>query len=191
MENTKLDLILRYKYVMVLSPSNSKVELKEFKDDISTVKEIFNRNSKDSANIKKITSCVVDETNNYLLITLVSMNKLPVAIRGIRMFTQKLMEILEEKRGKEYVENMIKRKSIFRMISVEEFKNLKFDKSEEKEDTEEITILTNKEKMKEKNIDLSEVTEILQKLTALFLKVNTSKEEMEKIKKIKEILMGN
>ncbi|NGT90441.1 hypothetical protein G6Z02_09525 [Clostridium perfringens] len=188
MEKVKLDLILRYKYLMVLSPANGKVELKELEGDILKVKDIFNIECKDSANIKQITSCVVDKTNNCLLITLVSMNKLPVPIRGIRLFSQNLMKTLEEKRGKEFVENMIKRKSIFRMISVKEVQNLKLEKSEKKECIEEVqknALMKNDEEVLIKDISIEslfkridELEKRIKKLEERDYLMNTSKEEL-------------
>ena len=189
MEKAKLDLILRYKYLMVLSPANGKIKLKELEGDILKVKDIFNIECKDSANIKQITSCVVDKTNNCLLITLVSMNKLPVPIRGIRLFSQNLMKTLEKKIGKEFVENMIKRKSIFRMISVKEVENLKLEKSEEKECIEEIqknVSMKNEEEVSIKDISIKnlfnridELEKRIKKLEKRDYLMNTSKEELE------------
>ncbi|WP_394903435.1 hypothetical protein [Clostridium butyricum] len=174
MNKTKLDLILSWKYDMTLSPSNPKIQLKEFKNEISLVHEYFNQECMGSANIKQITSCVIDETNNLLMIKLESMNQLPVPIRGIRMFSQKLMAILQEKRGKEFVENMIKRKSIFRMLSVEEVQNLKLKSSNEKKDAQEPIALNNDKNIEEKennftilNNDLSGNKELRKKLMTM------------------------
>ena len=83
---------------------------------------------------------------------------------------------------KEFVENMIKRKSIFRMLSVEEINNFKLQKSEAEDKESEFTIVTN---------DLYGIDDLKKKTFAIIdFYLNCLKEEKNLLKN-KELINNN
>lgn len=188
----KVNLKLTWRYKMVLALPNREIKLKEIEEYILKAKDLFNQYCMKSANVKEIVSCSIDETNDLLMITLASMNQLPVGIRGLRLFTQRIIEILESEKGEEFVSKIIRRKSFFRMISCEEVKNIKLEKSEEIESIEEVNSIKDKkvdEEIDKEEINIDELLEANTIIAKLFFNAKTlTLKEQESREKILSIV---
>lgn len=184
----KLRLEMNYKYIIILSLANKEIKMSKIEGNILDSVKKYNSYSLKSVNKKKISHHEVDYSNDLLLITLESEESLPVPVRGLRYFTQVIMDDV----GEELRNEIVRKKSFFRVVDVKEVTNLKLEKSEETDGTEKINILTNDIKLEEKNeiqnIDLGEVYTLINEFTHLLLKETYSQQERRQIEAIKEIL---
>lgn len=146
-----------WEYQMVLGLPTRNVKMVEIENEILKAKDLFNPYSLKSANKKEITHCKVDVENDVLELTLFSEQRLPVAIRGLKLLTTKVVELIQQRNdGKELLDKIIRRRSLFQTISVEEIDKTLPKETEDKENS--FTILTNDlhgiEELKKKTFEM-------------------------------------
>lgn len=182
----KLKLELHYRYIVILSLANKEIKMSKIKGNILDAIEKYNSYSLKSDNKKKISHSEVDDNNDLLSITLESEKSLPVPVRGLRYFTQVIMDDV----GEELRNEIVRKKSFFRVVDVKEVTNLKLEKSEEIEEAEMINILTNDISTEEKsgingnNINLSKINTLMNELMLI------REQERKIIEAINEELKG-
>lgn len=171
----KLKLELNYKYNIILSLANKEIKMSRIKGNILDAIEKYNSYSLKSANKKKISHYEVDDNTDLFSLILESKEPLPIPVRGLRYFTQVIMDDV----GEELRNEIVRKKSFFRVVDVKEVTNLKLEKSEETGEVKEFQVT---------NFSLNQISESLQSLIALFLKTTPNEDDREKINKILEIL---
>ncbi|APH14919.1 hypothetical protein NPD5_2593 [Clostridium sporogenes] len=171
----KLKLELNYKYHIILSLANKEIKMSKIKENILDAIEKYNSYSLKSVNKKKISHPEIDDNTDLFSLILESEKSLPIPVRGLRYFTQVIMNDV----GEELCNEIVRKKSFFRVVDVKEVTNLKLEKSEEIEEVEEIQAT---------NFSLNKISESLQSIIALFLNTTPTEDDREKIDKILEIL---
>ncbi len=171
----ELRLELPYKYYIILSLANKEIKISRIERNISDAIEKYNSYSLKSENKKKISHSEIDYNTDLLSITLESEKSLPIPVRGLRYFTQVIMDNV----GDELRNEIVRKKSFFRVVDIKEITNLKLEKIEETEKVEET---------QEPSFTLNQISESLQRLIALFLNTTPNEEDREKREKILEIL---
>lgn len=168
----KLKLELNHKYHIILSLANKEIKMSKIKKNILDAIKKYNSYSLKSVNKKKISHYEVDDNTDLLSLILESKEPLPIPVRGLRYFTQVIMEDI----GEELCNEIVRKKSFFRVVDVKEVNDLKLEKSEEVKEFQAT------------NFSLNQISESLQSLIALFLNTNPTEDDKEKINKILEIL---
>ncbi|EES48062.1 hypothetical protein NE172_13120 [Clostridium botulinum] len=144
-----------WKYHLILGLPTRDVKLKEIEEEIFKATDLFNQYSLKSANKKEIINCNITALDT-LEITLISQQRLPVAIRGLKLFTAKVIETILSERGEDegnkLISMIMRRRSLFKTVSVEETYINPLTK-EDKEKALKSTSLNNGETM-ENNINI-------------------------------------
>lgn len=166
----KLKLELNYKYHIILSLANKEIKMSKIKENILDAIEKYNSYSLKSINKKKISHPEIDDNTDLFSLILESEKALPIPVRGLRYFTQVIMDDV----GEELRNEIVRKKSFFRVVDVKEVTNFKLEKLEEIEE------------VKETHIDLSELRKLKlrEEIIVLLIKSNISYEELEEIKGI-------
>lgn len=189
---------IRYQYQLVLSLANRQIGIEKIGEEIEVSFREFNIRSISAKNPKEIVKYEIKEDVNLLYIWLNSNNKMDFPLRGLFLFSKLIMEQLsnsKDEEKKKLPKEIIRNKCFFKIVEEpKEVKKLKLEKSQDVEVKENNCLKNDVEEIKavqETDSNLSEVSYLLQEITALFLKSNPSEQEKEKIKKIKEILIDN
>lgn len=130
-----------YQYEMILSLVNREIQLKEIEEEIDFGVKEFNIRSVSARNIKNIVKYEIKE-NNLLYICLSSYNKMNFPLRGLFLFSKLIIEKLKNESSenseiKKIYDNIIVGNCLFKIISSNETKNLKLEKSDKVEETKE------------------------------------------------------
>ena len=169
-----------YSYECILSLANKDVMMKDIEDEINESYKEFNIYARTSTkNKKRISSCKIDEDEDLLIIILDSENPLPIPVRGLKYFTQLLIEHLDGEDGKKdkegvlLLEKICKKKSFFRTVSIKEIKkeaqnenssNFKLEKSEKIEEWDDSKIPTSDIVEKFHEISIIEADKVIRDL---------------------------
>lgn len=184
-----------YSYECILSLANKDVMMKDIEDEINESFKEFNIYARTSTkNKKRISSCKIDEDEDLLIIILDSENPLPIPVRGLKYFTQLLIERLDGEDGKKdkdgvlLLDKICKKKSFFRTVSVREIKNSDKSKLEERRETQKLISSNNDEKA-ENNINIltndlhgTEEKNEIQRSNINFSKLKNLMNELELVK---------
>ena len=188
---------IRYQYQLVLSLANRQIGIEKIRGEIELSFREFNMRSLVAKNPKEIVKYEINEDENLLYIWLNSNNKMDYPLRGLFLFSKLIMEELynsEDEEKKKLPKEIIKNKCFFKLVEEpQEMKKLKLEKLQDVEIKANDCLKNDVEEIKgvqEINSNLSEVSYLLQEITALFLKSNPSEQEKEKIKVIKTVLKG-
>ncbi|MDU1978503.1 MAG: hypothetical protein E6726_08865 [Clostridium sp.] len=168
--------MFNYEYKLILALGNKQIDIAMLKPFFEEARKDFNDYSITLIKNKKyIRDFHVDREKNTLIIYLQSEKKLPIAVRGLRYYTQIIIsrmgsnnEKFGELTGKELLEKIINKNSFFRTIEVEEV-NIAEEKIEKKT-----------EKIKEKDVLINE-------LEKRIVKLERKIERFEKIIKVIEL----
>ncbi|WP_300381096.1 hypothetical protein [Clostridium sp.] len=188
---------IRYQYQLVLSLANRKIGIEKIGEEIERSFREFNVRSITAKNPKKLVKYEIRKDENLLYIWLDSNNKMDFPLRGLFLFSKLIMEQLynsKDEEKKKLPNEIIRNKCFFKLVEEpKEVKKLKLEKSQDVEIKANDCLKNDVEEIKgvqETNNNLSEVSYLLQEITALFLKSNPSEQEKEKIKIIKRVLKG-
>lgn len=168
--------MFNYEYKLILALGNKQIDIAMLKPFFEEARKDFNDYSITLIKNKKyIRDFYIDREKNTLIIYLQSEKKLPIAVRGLRYYTQIIIsrmgsnnEKFGELTGKELLEKIINKNSFFRTIEVEEV-NIAEEKIEKKT-----------EKIKEKDVLINE-------LEKRIVKLERKIERFEKIIKVIEL----
>lgn len=168
--------MFNYEYKLILALGNKQIDIAMLKPFFEEARKDFNDYSITLIKNKKyIRDFYIDREKNTLIIYLQSEKKLPIAVRGLRYYTQIIIsrmgsnnEKFGELTGKELLEKIITKNSFFRTIEVEEV-NIAEEKIEKKT-----------EKIKEKDVLINE-------LEKRIVKLERKIERFEKIIKVIEL----
>lgn len=168
--------MFNYEYKLILALGNKQIDIAMLKPFFEEARKDFNDYSITLIKNKKyIRDFHIDREKNTLIIYLQSEKKLPIAVRGLRYYTQIIIsrmgsnnEKFGELTGKELLEKIINKNSFFRTIEVEEV-NIAEEKIEKKT-----------EKIKEKDVLINE-------LEKRIVKLERKIERFEKIIKVIEL----
>lgn len=159
--------MFNYEYKLTLALGNKKIDITMLEPFFEEARKDFNDYSITLIKNKKyIRDFYIDREKNTLIIYLQSEKLLPIAVRGLRYYTQIIIsrmrsnnEKFGELTGQELLEKIINKNSFFRTIEVEKV-NLAEEKIEEK--------------IKEKDIQVDELEKRIVKL----------EEKIEKLEKV-------
>lgn len=168
--------MFNYEYKLILALGNKQIDIAMLEPFFEEARKDFNDYSITLIKNKKyIRNFHIDKEKNILIIYLQSEKKLPIAIRGLRYYTQIIIsrmgsnnEKFGELTGKELLEKIINKNSFFRTIEVEEV-NIAEEKIEKKT-----------EKNKEKDV-------LINQLEKRIVKLERKIEKFEKIIKVIEL----
>lgn len=165
------------------------IEIEKYIEDRVKEYNLYQRTS--TKNKKIISDWKTDEKQDLLIMTVESENPLPIPVRGIKYFTQLLIEHIE-KEDRLLHDEILKKKTFFRTVDIEVQENnpLKNDIDvEEKivEVKETTSLKKDVEETKEVqgvNINLREVRKLIlrEEIIGLLIKSNISEEKLEEIK---------
>lgn len=168
--------MFNYEYKLILALGNKQIDIAMLEPFFEEARKDFNDYSITLIKNKKyIRDFHIDRDKNTLIIYLQSEKKLPIAVRGLRYYTQIIIsrmgsnnEKFGELTGKEVLEKIINKNSFFRTIEVEEI-NIAEEKIEKKT-----------EKIREKDVLINE-------LEKRIVKLERKIEKFEKVIKVIEL----
>lgn len=168
--------MFNYEYKLILALGNKQIDIAMLEPFFEEARKDFNDYSITLIKNKKyIRDFHIDREKNTLIIYLQSEKKLPIAVRGLRYYTQIIIsrmgsnnEKFGELTGKELLEKIINKNSFFRTIEVEEI-NIAEEKIEKKT-----------EKIREKDVLINE-------LEKRIVKLERKIEKFEKVIKVIEL----
>lgn len=168
--------MFNYEYKLILALGNKQIDIAMLEPFFEEARKDFNDYSITLIKNKKyIRDFHIDREKNTLIIYLQSEKKLPIAVRGLRYYTQIIIsrmgsnnEKFGELTGKELLEKIINKNSFFRTIEVEEI-NIAEEKIEKKT-----------EKIREKDVLINE-------LEKRIIKLERKIEKFEKVIKVIEL----
>lgn len=168
--------MFNYEYKLILALGNKQIDIAMLEPFFEEARKDFNDYSITLIKNKKyIRDFHIDREKNTLIIYLQSEKKLPIAVRGLRYYTQIIIsrmgsnnEKFGELTGKEVLEKIINKNSFFRTIEVEEI-NIAEEKIEKKT-----------EKIREKDVLINE-------LEKRIVKLERKIEKFEKVIKVIEL----
>lgn len=172
--------MFNYEYKLILALGNKQIDIAMLEPFFEEARKDFNDYSITLIKNKKyIRDFHIDREKNILIIYLQSEKKLPIAVRGLRYYTQIIIsrmgsnnEKFGELTGKELLKKIINKNSFFRTIEVEEI-NIAEEKIEKKT-----------EKIREKDVLINELELELEKR---IVKLERKIEKFEKVIKVIEL----
>ena len=115
-----------YEYKMKLGFSNREFDIKTIENLLIECRDIYNLRSSVATNKKKISSFKILDNDNVICLTLSSKTKLRAPLKGLHLFSKLLLERLSQEQKNDIIRN----KSLFKVLDCEDNNNFYWDRNE-------------------------------------------------------------